>query len=112
MFCIGMSALWPPGWATMGDVSKLSIDPAAVGGVAAGAVARGATLAVTPSASPPAGNAVDAALGSLAMIGATAEAAVVAAVTERAQILDTRTRAGLETLRVMNADNKTRLGAI
>ena len=96
----------------MGDVSKLSIDPVAVGGVAAGATAKGATLGVTPSASLPAGNAVDAALGSLAAIGAAAEAAVVAAVTERAQILDTRTRAGLEKLKVMNADNKARLEAI
>jgi len=96
----------------MGDVSKLSIDPVAVGGVAAGATAKGTTLGVTPSGSLPAGNAVDSALGSLAAIGAAAEAAVVAALTERAQILDTRTRAGLEKLKAMNADNKVRLEAI
>lgn len=96
----------------MGDVSKLSIDPVAVGGVAAGATAKGATLRATPSAPLPAGNAVDAALGNLAAIGAAAEVAVVAAVTERAQILDTRTRAGLEKLKVMNADNTARLQAI
>lgn len=96
----------------MGDVSKLFIDPAAVGGVAAGATAKGATLGVTPPASLPAGNAVDAALRSLAATGAAAEAVVVAALTERARILDTRTRLGLEKLNVMNADNEIRLGAI
>jgi hypothetical protein len=96
----------------MGDLSKLLIDPVAVGGVAAGATAKGATLGVTPSAPLPGGNAVDAALGSLAAIGAAAEAAVVAAVTERAQALDTRTRAGLEELGAMNADNKERLETI
>ncbi|WP_293002554.1 hypothetical protein [Mycobacterium sp.] len=96
----------------MGDVSKLSIDPVAVGGVAAGATAKGATLGVTPSGSLPAGNAVDAALGSLATIGAAAEAAAVAALTERVHLLDRRTRAGLEKLRAMNADNKARLETI
>lgn len=96
----------------MGDVSKLSIDPVAVGGVVVCATAKGATLRVTPSARLPGGNAVDAAVGSLAAIGAAAEAAVVAALTERAHLLDTRTRAGLERLKVMNADNEIRLGAI
>lgn len=96
----------------MGDVSKLSIDPVAVSGVAAGATAKGATLGVTRSAPLPGGNAVDAALGSLAAVGAAAEAAVVAALTGRAQLLDTRTRAGLEKLRAMNGDNEARLETI
>ena len=96
----------------MGDVSKLSIDPVAVGGVAAGATAKGATLRATPSALLPAGNAIDAALGSLAAIAAGAEAAVVAAVTKRAEILDTRTRAGLEKLSAMNEGNRALLETI
>ena len=96
----------------MGDVSKLSIDPVAVGGVAAGATAKGATLGVTPFAPLPARSAVDVALSSLAAIGAAAETAVVAALTERAQILDTRTRAGLEQLRAMNDDSRARLETI